>query len=177
MQMSWKYRGKMVVTSPMPRVEDCKEDIIKCLQSHKQQEKDEYWDASMISMYFYVFRRLSSACVSFCNYSMTPASFLAPSPSWSSDSTCQYAFPCKHYNSSHRPILHKQCGLRFCATVGSMHLILGTYHFLPGGGASVCGGTRIFSVGKRGGPDFFEGQRGGGPKFFLIFFTKPKGGG
>ncbi len=48
---------QMAATSPMPRIEDCKEDLMKCLESHKQEEKEEYWDASMISMclsYFFV---------------------------------------------------------------------------------------------------------------------------
>ncbi len=34
---------------------------------------------------------------------------------------------------------------------------LGRYHFLTGGGPSVCGG---------GGPEFFGVVKGGGPKFF-----------
>ncbi len=48
------------------------------------------------------------------------------------------------------------------------------------GGAYVCGGTRIFWGGQRGGPvflvgqrvgpEFFEGQRGGGSTFFSPFF-------
>ena len=55
---------------------------------------------------------------------------------------------------------------------------LGSYHFLPGGGA-VClwgggqnflgwseGGAKIFSRGQKGGPIFFQGVKGGGPGFF-----------
>ena len=61
--------------------------------------------------------------------------------------------------------------------------MLGSYHFLPGGGPSVgwgdqnClgwskGGNQFFFSGSKGGPEFFEDQRGG-TKIFSQFFVAP----
>ena len=44
-------------------------------------------------------------------------------------------------------------------------------YILPGGGPSVCGGTRIFWGGqsvKGGDQFFFSGPKGGGPEFFPV---------